>query len=248
MLSRWSSSNPIRKAARRFHVILARGEDRGYSLVGFYRYSFLVLYWRRHHLHDTAFRRLHAWLREATGTTMMVPPAEDPSGRQSIVRAQIIDFLRQQSPGIHGKTLDVGVGTWTFDRELLADHCDYHTTDCFEHPNVEVISDIHHLTDVFPRNEFDCLICTDVLEHVQNPWQAVGELWAVLKPGGKLLLTTPFNYPLHGYKPTPESVVHDFWRFTEAGLRELLSRFASVEVTACGMEEFPDSFQVVAVK
>lgn len=40
-------------------------------------------------------------------------------------------------------------------------------------------------------NEFDCIICSHVLEHVYNPLEMLGLLRQALKPGGTLLLSLP---------------------------------------------------------
>lgn len=39
---------------------------------------------------------------------------------------------------------------------------------------------------------FDAVLCTEVLEHLPDPVEAIKELTRVLKPGGTLLLTAPF--------------------------------------------------------
>jgi SAM-dependent methyltransferase len=61
------------------------------------------------------------------------------------------------------------------------------------------------------------------LEHTLNPFNAVREIRRLLRPGGLLFGTTPFNFRIHG--PLP-----DCWRFTEHGLRALLKRFEMVEL------------------
>ena len=43
----------------------------------------------------------------------------------------------------------------------------------------------------FADETFDLVWCTEVIEHVVNPAFTLGELNRVLKPGGKLLLSTP---------------------------------------------------------
>jgi len=161
-------------------------------------------------------------------------------------RVGIIQFLESWSEHITGNVLDVGVGTWTYPRNLLHSRCEYIATDCFEHPNVNLISDIHTLTDTLLPESFDFVICLDVLEHVQHPWVAIKQLYAVLKPGGILLLTTPFNYRLHG-----NSQVKDYWRFTADGLSQLLiadAGFAKVDIAPNGHSKFPFGFSVVAYK
>ncbi len=81
---------------------------------------------------------------------------------------------------------------------------------------------------VVPDDSFDVIVCTEVLEHTLRPWDAVIELRRMLRPGGVLGVTTPFNFRIHG--PAP-----DCWRFTDDGLRSLLSDFESVSVV-----EIPD--------
>ena len=43
----------------------------------------------------------------------------------------------------------------------------------------------------FADETFDLVWCTEVIEHVVNPAFTLGEINRVLKPGGKLLLSTP---------------------------------------------------------
>lgn len=76
---------------------------------------------------------------------------------------------------------------------------------------------------IIPSNKFDVIICTEVLEHTKQPFDAVNELKRILKPGGTALVSTPYNLRIHG--PLP-----DCWRFTEHGLRELFRDFETTDV------------------
>ena len=69
----------------------------------------------------------------------------------------------------------------------------------------------------------DLVLCTEVLEHLPEPQRAIDEMYRVLAPGGQLLLTTRFLFPIH-------DAPHDYFRFTKYGLRYLLRRFEIVEV------------------
>jgi SAM-dependent methyltransferase len=42
-----------------------------------------------------------------------------------------------------------------------------------------------------PDQSFDCVVATEVLEHVEEDRQFVNEVWRVLKPKGIFLMTTP---------------------------------------------------------
>lgn len=43
----------------------------------------------------------------------------------------------------------------------------------------------------YPEAGFDLAIFTEVIEHVQNPREVLGNLWQLLRPGGLLYVTTP---------------------------------------------------------
>ncbi|MBO9728109.1 MAG: class I SAM-dependent methyltransferase [Chitinophaga sp.] len=65
-------------------------------------------------------------------------------------------------------------------------------------------------------NEVDFVLSTQVLEHVENPVFYLEEAMRILKPGGKLIITT------HGYwmfHPDPT----DYWRWTSLGLKKIIT-------------------------
>jgi SAM-dependent methyltransferase len=63
----------------------------------------------------------------------------------------------------------------------------------------------------------DAVLCTQVMEHVRDPFGLVRELARVLKPGGVLVLSGPMYWRLH-------EEPHDYWRFTRHGFLELARR------------------------
>jgi hypothetical protein len=69
-------------------------------------------------------------------------------------------------------------------------HLDYVTADLCA-PRAKIKMDICDIT--FEDNSFDVIICSHVLEHVQNDRKAMSELCRVLKPGGWAILQTPFD-------------------------------------------------------
>lgn len=46
----------------------------------------------------------------------------------------------------------------------------------------------------FANNSFDLIWCSEVIEHLIDPVKTVKEFDRVLKPGGKMILTTPNSY------------------------------------------------------
>lgn len=195
-------------------------------------------------LSELRLRRISALLHRLFGPVIVQPPVAKIRGNwETLVRADIMQFLESWRPHINGRVLDVGGGTWSYPRELLAAQCDYVLMDCLKHPNVDVVADIHQLTDTFTPNSFDFLLCCDVLEHVANPFRAAEQMYEVLKPKGRLLLTTPFNYLIHGIDDVP-----DLWRITDRGLERVLSSFVDIQIEAKGEAAFPRSYLVVATK
>jgi SAM-dependent methyltransferase len=76
--------------------------------------------------------------------------------------------------------------------------------------------------------EFDAVIATEVIEHVIDPVMFVGKGLQALKPGGKLILTTPIKdiHPEGTIWETEPAPVHLWW-FTEKGIEAIARRFSA---------------------
>lgn len=87
----------------------------------------------------------------------------------------------------------------------------------------------HNGTSPLPDASIDSALCTEALEHCPDPGSLLMEVHRVLKPGGSLLLTVPFLWPLH-------EVPHDWCRYTPFALRDLLESagFQVEELRALG--------------
>lgn len=89
----------------------------------------------------------------------------------------------------------------------------------------DIFGDGHYLP--FKDNSFDFIISQGVLEHTYNPFQISGELYRVLKPGGKIYVDTAFIQPYHG-------VPHHYFNFTMSGLKEVFKNFNELSVNSWG--------------
>jgi SAM-dependent methyltransferase len=108
----------------------------------------------------------------------------------------------------------------------------YHTLDINPDSNATYVADLCKCAPLVGCNKYDLIVCTEVLEHTRQPFDAVTSIYDMLKPGGYVFVSTPFNFRVHG--PLP-----DCWRFTEHGLREL---FSSFEITELKALEAPNRF------
>ena len=143
-----------------------------------------------------------------------------------IINANLEKRLSQYA---FGKMIDIGCGDKPY-REMASRYVD-------EHVGVDHEDTLHDKSNIdlngtaykIPVNNesFDCAICTDVLEHLEEPSLAIAETFRVLKPGGYAIYTVPLFWHLH-------EEPRDFYRFTKYGLKYLFetNRFEVVEIKA----------------
>ncbi|HWH83019.1 MAG TPA: class I SAM-dependent methyltransferase [Burkholderiaceae bacterium] len=67
----------------------------------------------------------------------------------------------------------------------------------------------------WPGQQFDLVLCLDVLEHLVDPWRCADRLAQRLAPGGKLIASLPNVRCLHTLMPL---LLRGEWRYTEDGL------------------------------
>ena len=147
--------------------------------------------------------------------------------RASVDRLQRAAIAEHVGPG--ATVLDVAPQDHAGVAPLLPPGTICETLDLDPASGATYIADLCRRNEHVPSARFDCVFCTEVLEHTLQPFEAVKELRRVLAPGGVLVLSVPFNFRIHG--PLP-----DCWRFTEHGLRALLAEF---EIAALHAVETP---------
>ena len=163
-----------------------------------------------------------------------------------LIRSSVSSFLddcgrRFEGPG---RLLDIAPQ----DHEGAAPyfrHAQISTLDIDPKSGATYVADLCQSNDgLLPSGFFDWIVCTEVLEHVLDPFAAVREIHRLLKPGGHAFITTPFNFRIHG--PLP-----DCWRFTEHGLRALLRDFTIVsldQIDSGGRPLMPVHYRMIARK
>jgi SAM-dependent methyltransferase len=82
-------------------------------------------------------------------------------------------------------------------------------------PTIDIVGNAQNLP--FTDNSFDVVALFMVLEHLEDPKVALGEIARVLKPKGVLLLTTVQYWHNH-------DCPKDYFRYTDDGLRYLCSK------------------------
>jgi SAM-dependent methyltransferase len=130
---------------------------------------------------------------------------------------------------VSGRLIDIGCGVKPY-RELVApwvtEHVGVdHEGSLHERANVDLSGTAYEIP--VEDGQFDSALCTAVLEHLEEPEQALRECHRVLRPGGTAIYTVPFIWHLH-------EEPRDFYRYSRHGLRYLFEKagFDVVEITA----------------
>jgi SAM-dependent methyltransferase len=163
---------------------------------------------------------------------------------------QVHTVLRDITPWLatrHGSVLDVGCGDQPY-RRLIPKDCKYFGLDWDGSKaefSVTENSDVTYFNGgkfPFPENCFDSVFHTEVLEHVKDTDLFLQECRRVLKPGGEMMLTVPFQARYH-------FIPFDYWRFTPSGLTEVLERagFSNLRISPRGSDVAVAAYKVVGV-
>ena len=128
-----------------------------------------------------------------------------------------------------GRLLDIGCGTKPYAQLIkpyVTEHVGVdHESTFHSKENVDLFGTAYVIPE--PDASFDSALCTAVLEHLEEPEQALRECYRVLKPGGVAIYSVPFIWHLH-------EEPRDFYRFSKYGLDYLFSKvgFDVIEIKA----------------
>lgn len=151
-------------------------------------------------------------------------PSEMDVAHYAELRANVERFMQDAGKdAAPGRLLDIAPQDHAGARPFFPDSVEIVTFDIEAESGADVIGDITMRNDTLADESFDYIVCTEVLEHVLQPFAAVAEMRRLLRPGGTVFVTTPYNFRIHG--PLP-----DCWRFTEHGLRALFAGWQNVTV------------------
>lgn len=138
-----------------------------------------------------------------------------------VVRHAIARWLQEQAAELRAgpkvRILDVGCGVKPYYPWFADVASEYVGLDVVENPMAELLGSVEALP--VEDASFDVVLCTQVLEHCDDPAQAVRELHRVTRPGGRVLAST---HGVQVYHPSPV----DYWRWTHEGLHRLFATSA----------------------
>jgi 2-polyprenyl-3-methyl-5-hydroxy-6-metoxy-1,4-benzoquinol methylase len=168
------------------------------------------------------------------------------------VHEYAVDLVKQALPQ-GGRVLEVGAGCGALTLRMRDAGFDVVPTDLFPpHDWIHRLDlDAPEWTDE-TRGPFDLVVCVETLEHVENPRQVLRSIRALLRPGDRLLVSTPnithphsrlkmllrgspvFFGPAKYYEPGHITILPD-WMLTE---HVRLAGFEDVTVTRAGSMDY----------
>ena len=152
-------------------------------------------------------------------------------------RISIINSLWAELSELSGYLLDFGCGEMPYKSFILSHNSKitkYVGMD-IRNPSYQTYAqpDIYWDGHSIPLDDYsvDCVIATELFEHLPHPEQVFREIHRVLKPHGLLFFTIPFLWPLH-------DVPNDQYRYTPFSLTRLLcsAGFTEINLKSMGFE------------
>ena len=128
-------------------------------------------------------------------------------------------------------TLQSRPGRSTMHRDWVPHASEFLGTDLEQGPDVDIVADVHKLSEVTGEERFDVVLSASTFEHLKYPTLAAHELMKVLRVGGLLYIQTHQSFPLHGYP-------FDYFRFSQDALASLFGTQMGMEVVATN-NDFP---------
>lgn len=134
-----------------------------------------------------------------------------------ITRSKLFREIKKVAPCISGRVLDVGCGQKPYQSLFRSTEYIGLDVEVSGHDHTNELIDIYYDGEIFPleNQNFDSVVCNQVLEHVASPATTLSEIYRVLKPQGYVLLTVPFLAEEHEQP-------FDFYRYSSFGMAHLL--------------------------
>jgi len=139
------------------------------------------------------------------------------------VRARIDSAIKQHASAAHGILLDVGCGIKPF-QKIFSPYVESYIGLEYSPESGYLGNDADFCGDAaflpLADESIDTVLCTEVMEHVPNPEKTIEEFARVLRPGGIVITTAPFFFPIHD--------AFDFFRYSPDGLAAMMKRHGLV--------------------
>lgn len=126
---------------------------------------------------------------------------------------------------MRGVVYDLGCGTRPYEKDILR-HADKYVgvdwSNTIHGLNANVVADLNETLPISDASA-DTVVSFQVLEHLCAPQTMLCEANRILKRGGRIFLSVPFQWWIH-------EAPHDYFRYTRYGLAHLFERAGFTDV------------------
>ncbi|WP_109124904.1 class I SAM-dependent methyltransferase [Dyella sp. C11] len=128
-------------------------------------------------------------------------------------------------PALHGQVVDLGCGSRPFEKDVLKYASRYIGVDWSNTLHGLSADVIANLNEPLPLEDasFDHVLSFEVIEHLSEPDTMLEQAFRILRHGGELTLTAPFQWWLH-------EAPWDYQRFTRFGLEHHLRKAGFTDI------------------
>jgi SAM-dependent methyltransferase len=145
-----------------------------------------------------------------------------------LIKKAVNDKVRESLSGFYGSVLDLGCGVRPFEKDILQYADEYIGLDwgnTLHGTHADVISDLNKPLPISDAS-VDHIVTFEVMEHLAEPQIMLAEAFRVMRGGGQLTLSVPFQWWVH-------EAPWDYQRFTRHGLDYHLDKagFSNIVIT-----------------
>jgi SAM-dependent methyltransferase len=159
-----------------------------------------------------------------------------------IVRKNVYEFITKKIflDSIVSPVLEIGPmqKKWTPLEKYFVDtknffeskNIEYISNDIDKNSNSQIICDLLDINNHIENGSIGTIIALEVLEHISQILKVCDVFCRLLKPNGKIYITTPYYFYHHS--PFP-----DYWRVSHDGLKLLFEEKFEIEISSLHMED-----------
>ncbi|MBA3023718.1 MAG: class I SAM-dependent methyltransferase [Proteobacteria bacterium] len=135
------------------------------------------------------------------------------------------ELLKGHLSNMKGVVYDLGCGTRPYEKEILAVADRYIGVDwsnTLHGLHADIVADLNKPLPI-DSNVAENVISLQVMEHLCEPQTMLGEAFRILKNGGFVYITVPFQWWVH-------EAPYDYFRYTRHGLEYMLAKAGFVDI------------------
>lgn len=142
-----------------------------------------------------------------------------------LIKRRMNALVRERQPAFSGTVVDLGCGTAPFRDDILRYASKYIGVDwnnTLHDSRADLVADLNQALP-FPDGMADHVVSFEVIEHLSEPATMLCEAARILRSGGQLTLSAPFQWWEH-------EAPWDYQRFTRHGLRYQLEKAGFTDI------------------